>query len=286
MSAATAGAAAPADCGKTGVAVTFSKTRYRAVEAALLAEGCGESEVGVVMRVLREVLGFDPDVSSYTPARASAARAWRGKAVRCAECGLMFTTASIASHAQTHKPGFQQRCKREEERVAKLLTKAGIDFKREHAVDFRCLGDSPTKSAHIDFVIITGGRVIFLEVDEGQHKFGYTVSCDMARMARIVETLALEGNTLPVRFVRYNPHAFTVGGEPHRVPQDQREAALLRTLAEVAAGGSEPLGITYLYYDCERAPDGALQLCVHADPDYSEHIRQCCAPAVLYSGCS
>jgi hypothetical protein len=59
-------------------------------------------------------------------------------------------------------------------------------------------------------------RVIFLEVDEDQHKFGAdggTIRCDMKRMSNVIEALAMDGNTLPICFVRYNPNAFRINGK-------------------------------------------------------------------------
>ena len=49
--------------------------------------------------------------------------------------------------------------------------------------------------------------VIFPEVDEDQHK-GYPISCDVSRMSNIVESLITNGNTIPIQFVRDNPHSY------------------------------------------------------------------------------
>jgi hypothetical protein len=117
-------------------------------------------------------------------------------------------------HERMHTTEGIQGRKRAEQRVASLLDGAGLEYKREHTVGFACVtGESGRSYARVDFVLLSGGQVTFLEVDEGQHKFGdFSVSCDMARMGRIVESLAIEGNTLPVLFVRYNPDAYRVAG--------------------------------------------------------------------------
>lgn len=60
----------------------------------------------------------------------------------------------------------QQARKKEEERIAKMLTKAGISFKREHQIGFHCMGGTHCR---IDFVIECKGWLIFLEIDEEQH---------------------------------------------------------------------------------------------------------------------
>eukprot|EP00798_Chlamydomonas_sp_ICE-L_P018156 gene18156-biopygen27111 len=57
--------------------------------------------------------------------------------------------------------------------------------------------------ARIDFAIVKDGVAIFLEVDENQPKFGgYSVACDMKRMANIYEALVFEDNTLSLYFIR------------------------------------------------------------------------------------
>ena len=137
--------------------------------------------------------------------------------------------ANCASHVKTHfkaihTPEGQQRQKTQEERIAKVLQEHGIDFKREHSVDFRCIGAGTC--ARIDFVLQLGNCIVFLEVDEDQH-VSYSISCETSRMTRIVESLMLEGNSLPVLFVRYNPHAFRIDGVPQKVLKKDREKQLV-----------------------------------------------------------
>ncbi len=125
------------------------------------------------------------------------------------------------------------RHKREEQRNANLLDSAGVNYKREHHVDFSCMeGDTRRRFARVDFVIMIDSTVVMLEVDEGQHRFGdYSVGCDMGRMARITESLTVEGNTLPIVFVRYNPHEFKIDGHTERIPRRAREAAVCHSRA-------------------------------------------------------
>lgn len=67
--------------------------------------------------------------------------------------------------------------------------------------------------ARVDFLIIMHKCIVLQEVDEHQYKYGYGgVACDMKRMAKIVECLALGGNTMPIVFLRYNPNKYTVDG--------------------------------------------------------------------------
>ena len=54
--------------------------------------------------------------------------------------------------------------------------------------------------------------VIFLEVDEHQHKT-HLISCELRRMMDVHQSLVMEGNTLPIAFLRYNPNSHKVDGE-------------------------------------------------------------------------
>ena len=129
-----------------------------------------------------------------------------------------------------------------------------------------CVGDAEGKFARIDFVAEMKGCIVFLEVDEHQH-CGYMVGCDMKRMAKIVETLTLGGNTLPILFLRYNPDAYSVDGKHCKTSIKDKEAKLVSILncdsAATATKGKlgphsdQTLGIMYLYYnqDSEGHPD-------------------------------
>lgn len=58
--------------------MTFSKRRYTELEEALKGRWTDE-DVEAFMGVVREVMRFDPGLSSYTKARAEASRAWRSR---------------------------------------------------------------------------------------------------------------------------------------------------------------------------------------------------------------
>ena len=124
-----------------------------------------------------------------------------------------------------HSEEGQRRQKKQEERVAKLSTSCGIDFKREHHVSFSCWGGT---WARTDFIIVHQGGVLIIEVDEYQHD-GYGVVCDVARMGQLFQAFLVGGNTMPVGIIRYNPHAFTVDECAKKVLKKDRE----RRLAEV-----------------------------------------------------
>ncbi|PNH01079.1 Zinc finger protein [Tetrabaena socialis] len=198
-------------------------------------------------------------------------------------CGAAFAeSGNLAIHKSSlHSPEGQARQKKQEQRVARALDRAGILYKREHQIDFRCIGDHAGFWARVDFVIVLHGRVIFLEVDEEQHKFGSygSASCDMKRMSRILESLADGGNTLPLVFLRYNPNVFTVNGKVVKKLKAARESELVSLLENPASevfSCDRPIVIQYLYYDvvgCHAA--------VTRDPEYNAHIAQCCARPIV-----
>ena len=177
-----------------------------------------------------------------------------------------------------HTTEGQAERKHKEQRVAKVLTAAGIAFKREHQIDFSCLGGT---FARIDFVIEGHGCILLVEVDEHQHEDG-GYSCDARRMGRAVEALALGGNALPLIFVRYNPDAYSLRGVRVKQPLRAREAELLRVVRRYlalapAAAPLPPLSIQYMYYDSD---DGAT-LDVWQAADYDQLLVPCCLPAVM-----
>jgi hypothetical protein len=180
-----------------------------------------------------------------------------------------------------------QRHKRQEQRIAAVLDAAGIDYKREHQVDFKCIREyNSKKCARTDFLILQGGKTIFLEVDELQHMSdGYTLSCEMRRTVDIMSALLAGGNELPVVMIRYNPDAYSVDGKRVKRPRKEREQVLVRVLAELAAlqelGETvPPFQMLYMYYDSNTSARGEVVPCILNDPEYSSQLRECCMPAI------
>jgi hypothetical protein len=103
------------------------------------------------------------------------------------------------------------------------------------------------------------GGFVFLEVDEHQHRFGYTnadgaaISCDAKRMTNVFTSLTVEfagaGIEPPAIFwLRYNPHEWCVDGIPRRMTKVDRERRLCAFLEEF-----EPVvGIGYAFYDYDE----------------------------------
>ena len=207
-----------------------------------------------------------------------------------ADPGCTFKTKSrsdLARHIQAmHKRVFAQRKQEQEENVRRALLDGGWQeyklaetmppvgfFRREKRIDFNCAKKAQpgalanaNQYARIDFVLGVPGGYVFLEVDEHQHRFGYdndTLSCDIKRMASVMESLAVETNyDLPnVYWLRYNPHAHRANGDLVKVPKAERERRLLAWLG--AFKFAAPLGVGYAFYDYNE--EG---LEVLANPDY------------------
>jgi hypothetical protein len=182
------------------------------------------------------------------------------------------TSGNLASHMESnHNEEHVKRKKQQEERVRKALLAADYHewigpseilppigyFKREHRIHFDCLG-GVNKYANIDFVFTTqGGGIIYLEVDENQHKCGYDaqLSCDMKRMNNVMASLVFEGHAdKSVKWLRYNPDAWRIDGELQRMPKDDREQAVITELEKKL---DSSLSIHYLYYN---TLDGNLEV--------------------------
>ena len=188
-------------------------------------------------------------------------------------CGQKFTlNQQLKSHVKSlHSEGAQQRKKVEEAKVAKAFDEAGLEYKREHHVSFGCWEDTFARG---DFVMVEKGSVLLNEVDENQHEH-YGILCEVARMTKIHTAFAVEGNTLPVGIIRYNPHAFRVDGQLRKVSMKDRLAKLVEVIKNWEAGPDGSLQIQYMYYDCHNV-DGKLQLDIWDDSDYSQDVVACC----------
>jgi uncharacterized C2H2 Zn-finger protein len=201
--------------------------------------------------------------------------------------------SSLTEHIRTqHAEVYAQRKKEQEERVRQALLAGGWQehhlaeamppnghFRREKRINFECAKlQGASKYARIDFVLGVPNGFVFLEVDEHQHNYGYgaELSCDMKRMANVMESLAVETdyNVPPIYWLRYNTHAWHVGGETRRYEKVDREANLVAWLKDFKC--KAPFGIGYAFYDCE-APDergepGALDVLGNEEynPQYAE----------------
>lgn len=166
------------------------------------------------------------------------------------------------------------RHKRQEHRIALLLVSMGVCFKREHSLHF-C--DHRSSAAKVDFVITKGPLVIFLEVDEDQHD-SRDVGCDAARMANIVESLTLGGNSLPIGIIRYNPNAFKVDLATRPMLKSHREERLKEVIETWEQ--DTPLQIQYMYYNSHTQGD-SLSLDIWDDQAFPDELVTCCRPPIV-----
>lgn len=170
-------------------------------------------------------------------------------------CSSKFAcSSSLTYHIKTwHTTEGQVRKKKYEARILKILTQNEFEFKPQHMIDFTCVGDDREGSrCFIDFLVEckddqgkTKG-IVFLEVDEYQHSH-YDVSCELRRMTDVHRSLIMEGNTIPITFVRYNPHAFKVDDKTKRTLLKVREERLVQFLNEMIF--DKDFQVSYLFYD-------------------------------------
>lgn len=193
-------------------------------------------------------------------------------------CDVSFSqTKGLKEHIERyHTVKGIQNHKKQEQWIAGVLDAANIPYKREHQIDFTCVetpGQDDRKFAKIDFVLdhVKGG-LVFIEIDEDQHRFGkYSISCDIVRMSKVLESVTLEGNTLPILFLRLNSNAYQVDGKKKLTRKYRRAEKLLEILKNFSFENSPALQVQYMYYDIEDD-----ELSIHRDPDYNSYIKSCC----------
>ena len=175
----------------------------------------------------------------------------------CTECDRRFhKAADLKKHQAIHaRKGFVYRSSREE-RVARLLEEEGLAFEREVRVDFEGGG-----LARLDFLLRMDWGLCALEVDEGAH-------CLREQAEEAERMLKVRARHPKLRFVRYNPDCFGVGGQLAEVPQSERHTRLLRAVCEPPRQDFE---VVYLCYD-QAQPDSPLpQVC--EDPGFPEELK-------------
>ena len=103
-------------------------------------------------------------------------------------------------------------------------------------------------------------------MDEHQHE-SYALSCEISRMAKILEILTLQGNTLPIQFIRYNPHTFKKDNETYRIKQKQRHATLIDTIFTTTF--LNHFSVKYLFYTSYNNVPVVLN-----DPEFNENFKE------------
>ena len=121
--------------------------------------------------------------------------------------------------------------------IADRLTTKGIVHKEEYHV--------AGTHRSVDIFVIHDNIMVFVELDEKQHRFGYTPTSELARMQEIAATTPDK----PVVFVRWNPHVFHVDGKHKDVSSDARLSRLLDVINAIDSHAIAPLNVVYMFYD-------------------------------------
>ena len=77
----------------------------------------------------------------------------------------------------------------------------------------------------------------------------------------------IDGNTVPIRFIRYNPHCYSINNIKQKTNQVQRHNALIETINTVEF--NTPFSVMYLFYDMENDKPTIFD-----DHEYTELFKQ------------
>ena len=203
-------------------------------------------------------------------------------AEQAAKDGKAPTSAKKQKFVREHELKMLERlvCAGYIESFAKGIAPQPGEFLREVYVDHRCaLGSEfahdEKRYAHVDFVVHPkqGGKLIFLEMDEGEHKFpGYSALCDSTRMWNVAASLKLNfSGDINVLWLRVNPNTrFSIGDVVHKPSNTERCDAVCALLDSIAGKDTDPpMQMTYAFYqmhaDCRAK--------VLDDPDYHPLVK-------------
>ena len=165
-----------------------------------------------------------------------------------------------------HTEEGKRRQKKQEQRIEKLFNLNNISYDRETRINFNCFNGT---CAYIDFVLYKETHIIVLEIDEFQHKYSnYTINCDIRRMNDIYSAIRCEGKTIPILFIRYNPHSFLMDGKTKKIYKKERETKLLKFINEYIP--KNLLEIQYMYYDIIEN-----SVLITKELEYNENIKKC-----------
>jgi hypothetical protein len=87
-------------------------------------------------------------------------------------------------------------------------------------------------------------------------------------MTNIVESLLTNGNTIPIQFIRYNPHKYKIDNNTIRTSQKERHSELIKTIYTTLF--NTPLSLKYLFYD----KDNNNKPTIFNNPEYNETFKQ------------
>ena len=86
-------------------------------------------------------------------------------------------------------------------------------------------------------------------------------------MRKVIESLTVDGNTLPIQFIRYNPHSYSIDGVKQRTNQTQRHEQLIQEIHTTLF--TCPFSVLYMFYDTiNNIP------AIFNDTEYNESFKQ------------
>ena len=207
----------------------------------------------------------------------------------CDLCGDAYGTPSeLTRHRLTHDSDYVRSQKKQEKRIETALQDAGFTedftrggvpplemYRREVQINFDCDQETTKSYARIDFVVtLTNGRVVFLEVDEFQHK-RWSIHEETVRMECVYESVMKKTGAKQVWFVRFNPDPYRYNNVLQVADADRREAALIRYMCRCGGRDAQEthLLIDFAFYDKNDVDDTRPLIC--SDDDYPRHMLQC-----------
>jgi hypothetical protein len=120
-----------------------------------------------------------------------------------------------------------------------------------------------TSYCRVDFLIIEQATIFIIELDEDQHE-AYPISCQSRRPIKIASTMMADGNTVPIAFIRINPDAYKVAGQPGSVVRKDRYEAVADLIREWKPT-DKAVEVQYCFYnvdgDGEEFSQDLLELC-------------------------
>ena len=155
--------------------------------------------------------------------------------------------------------------KKKENVIVDLLTKNDIKFDGETTIKY-CNIEDNKQYARLDFVIEYETHRSILSVDENSHN-GNPVSCEVSRMTKVMESIALADRSRPTTWIRYNPDTYRVNKIIQKVSDKKRHERLLELIKTVPKCDFE---VRYLYYNVDK--NNVLEL--FSDAEYSDQFKK------------
>jgi hypothetical protein len=153
------------------------------------------------------------------------------------------------------------------------------EFIREAFFDHRCalarnFEAGEKQCGYVDFVVNPkkGGMLVFLEVDEHEHKASnYTTLCDTTRMWNVCQSIVLDGSgDKHVLWLRLNPDTrFTIGDKKHSPSNTVRCDAVCALLDTLEGKPNDPP--MRILYACYQMEDGCTAK-ITRDADYHADV--------------